>query len=210
MSIEAHAATAEGFPLGQPPLDVQGSTFVSARRRRNCSSIRAIASFVKGQIADARVEGSPASSNSKSEAPDRQVRGRAGVIEYDFTNGVVRLHGPGLVQQRQGRVSRRCGSLQRARRTRADQSRRRRRAASAASSGPLPRSGARRSFCEDRKAHRRRNATGMAHESSARRGTRQDNIVRARWSVIFRSRSRAAKSSVFSGPTAPAKRLRST
>ena len=90
MSIEAHAATAADFRS-----DNSRWTFKDDVRIRTAQaelrSTSAIASFVKGQIAVARAEGSPAEFEQKSDVADRQVRGRAGVIEYDFTNGVVRL-----------------------------------------------------------------------------------------------------------------------
>lgn len=51
----------------------------------------ATAAIVNGQFADARIEGSPARFEQISAASNRQVRGRAGVIEYDFVTGVVKL-----------------------------------------------------------------------------------------------------------------------
>ncbi|MBM0107950.1 hypothetical protein JM946_24715 [Steroidobacter sp. S1-65] len=50
----------------------------------------ATAAVVNGQIANARIEGSPARFEQVG-TDDRQVRGRAGVIEYDFDTGVVKL-----------------------------------------------------------------------------------------------------------------------
>jgi lipopolysaccharide transport protein LptA len=51
------------------------------------------ASFVNGQISLARIEGSPAQFEQRGGAPDRQVRGRAATIEYDFGRGIVTLTG---------------------------------------------------------------------------------------------------------------------
>lgn len=51
----------------------------------------ATAEVVNGQIADARVEGTPARFEQIGGTANRQVRGRAGVIEYDFGTGVVKL-----------------------------------------------------------------------------------------------------------------------
>jgi lipopolysaccharide transport protein LptA len=51
----------------------------------------ATAAIVNGQIADARVEGTPARFEQIGGTTNRQVRGRAGVIEYDFGTGVVKL-----------------------------------------------------------------------------------------------------------------------
>jgi len=51
----------------------------------------ATAAIVNGQFADARIEGAPARFEQVAGAANRQVRGRAGVIEYDFNTGVVKL-----------------------------------------------------------------------------------------------------------------------
>ena len=51
----------------------------------------ATAGIVNGQFADARIEGAPARFEQIAGNSNRQVRGRAGVIEYDFNTGVVKL-----------------------------------------------------------------------------------------------------------------------
>jgi lipopolysaccharide transport protein LptA len=51
----------------------------------------ATAGIVNGQFADARIEGAPARFEQLAGTANRQVRGRAGVIEYDFNSGVVKL-----------------------------------------------------------------------------------------------------------------------
>ncbi|MET0533685.1 MAG: LptA/OstA family protein [Steroidobacter sp.] len=51
----------------------------------------ATAAIVNGQFADARIEGTPARFEQVGGTANRQVRGRAGVIEYDFVTGVVKL-----------------------------------------------------------------------------------------------------------------------
>lgn len=51
----------------------------------------ATAGIVNGQFADARIEGAPARFEQIGGTSNRQVRGRAGVIEYDFVSGVVKL-----------------------------------------------------------------------------------------------------------------------
>lgn len=51
----------------------------------------ATAGVVNGQFADARIEGAPARFEQIAGAANRQVRGRAGIIEYDFNSGVVKL-----------------------------------------------------------------------------------------------------------------------
>ena len=90
MSIEAQTAKAR---------DVRGDTsrwtFETAVRIRSAEadlqSNVATAAFINGQINDARIEGSPARFEQIGASNNRQVRGRAGVIEYDFNTGVVKL-----------------------------------------------------------------------------------------------------------------------
>lgn len=49
------------------------------------------AAVVGGQLSRARIEGSPAQFRQRGGPADRQIRGRAGVIEYDFVAGIVKL-----------------------------------------------------------------------------------------------------------------------
>jgi lipopolysaccharide transport protein LptA len=51
----------------------------------------ATAGIVNGQFVDARIEGAPARFEQITGTSNRQVRGRAGVIEYDFNTGIVKL-----------------------------------------------------------------------------------------------------------------------
>jgi lipopolysaccharide transport protein LptA len=90
MSIEAQAATAKDFQSDNARWTFKDSVHIRTAQA-DLQSNSASASIVKGQIADARVEGDPAQFEQRGATPDRQVRGRAGVIEYDFTAGVVRL-----------------------------------------------------------------------------------------------------------------------
>ncbi|HEU4603329.1 MAG TPA: LptA/OstA family protein [Steroidobacteraceae bacterium] len=55
------------------------------------TSNRATAVFSNGTIASARIEGSPATFEQRGVAAEKQVRGRAGVIDYDFRAGLVTL-----------------------------------------------------------------------------------------------------------------------
>jgi lipopolysaccharide transport protein LptA len=90
MSIHAGNAKATNFRS-----DNSRWTFQDAVRIRTAEadlqSNTASAVFANGQIADARVEGSPAQFLQLGGDATRQVRGRAGVIEYDFARGVVKL-----------------------------------------------------------------------------------------------------------------------
>lgn len=90
MSIEAGAATARDFRTENSRWLFQKSVHIltgEAELQSNTAS----AAIVGGQIAQARVEGSPAQFEQRGGRADRQVRGRAGVIEYDFIAGVVKL-----------------------------------------------------------------------------------------------------------------------
>jgi lipopolysaccharide transport protein LptA len=89
-SIEAQTAKARNAGSG-----TQRWTFENAVRIRtteaDLQSNLATAAVVNGQISNARVEGTPARFEQVSATNNRQVRGRAGVIEYDFSTGVVKL-----------------------------------------------------------------------------------------------------------------------
>lgn len=89
-SIEAQSASARN---GRS--ETQKWTFEKEVRIRteeaDLQSNLATAQVVNGEIADARIEGTPARFEQVRATNDRQVRGRAGVIEYDFNTGVVKL-----------------------------------------------------------------------------------------------------------------------
>lgn len=90
MSIEADTATASGVSSGNSRWTFQKSVHI-VTSEADLQSDSASAAVLKGQIARARVEGSPAQFQQRSGPADRQVRGRAGVIEYDFVAGIVKL-----------------------------------------------------------------------------------------------------------------------
>ena len=89
-SIEAQTAKARNVRA-----ETQRWTFEDAVRIRTAEadlqSNIATAAVVNGQIANARIEGAPARFQQISGASNRDIRGRAGVIEYDFNTGVVKL-----------------------------------------------------------------------------------------------------------------------
>jgi lipopolysaccharide transport protein LptA len=89
-SIEAQTAKARNVRA-----ETQRWTFQDSVRIRTAEadlqSNLATAAVVNGQISNARIEGSPARFEQVSASNNRQVRGRAGVIEYDFDTGVVKL-----------------------------------------------------------------------------------------------------------------------
>jgi lipopolysaccharide export system protein LptA len=68
-------------------LEFSGNVRVEA----DLQSDSANAAVVGGQLARARAEGSPAQFQQRGGSGDRQIRGRAGVIEYDFAAGIVKL-----------------------------------------------------------------------------------------------------------------------
>jgi lipopolysaccharide transport protein LptA len=89
-SIEAERASVSAFRSDNPRWMFIGAVQIrtaDADLRADSAS----AMSVKGQIARARIEGSPAEFEQRGEQRERQVRGRAGVIEYDFGKGTVKL-----------------------------------------------------------------------------------------------------------------------
>jgi len=90
MSIEAQNAAIADFRSDNSVWTFSDSVRIHTPQA-HLRSDTASASFVKGRIASARVQGSPAEFERVSEAANSKVRGRAAVIEYDFDAGVVRL-----------------------------------------------------------------------------------------------------------------------
>lgn len=89
-SIEAQTAKARSMRGENTRWTFEKSVRIRTAEADLQSNI-ASAAVVNGQIADARVEGAPARFEQIGAAANRQVRGRAGVIEYDFKTGVVKL-----------------------------------------------------------------------------------------------------------------------
>jgi len=89
-SIEAQSAKGRG-----EKAENSRWTFEKAVRIRTAEadlfSNLASAAIVNGQFVDARIEGTPARFEQISGTANRQVRGRAGIIEYDFNTGVIKL-----------------------------------------------------------------------------------------------------------------------
>jgi lipopolysaccharide transport protein LptA len=90
MSIEAQNAAVADFRSDKSTWTFRDAVRIQTPQA-NLRSDTAKASFVKGRVASARVEGSPAEFERLSEAANGKVQGRAGVIEYDFDADVVRL-----------------------------------------------------------------------------------------------------------------------
>jgi lipopolysaccharide transport protein LptA len=90
MSIEAGAAKANGVRSQNSSWTFENSVHILTGEAE-LQSDTARAAVVGGQLASARAEGSPAQFAQRGGRTDGQVRGRAGVIEYDFTRGIVTL-----------------------------------------------------------------------------------------------------------------------
>jgi lipopolysaccharide transport protein LptA len=89
-SIEAQTAKARNVRAETQRWTFQDSVRIRTAEADLQSNI-ATAAVVNGQISNARIEGTPARFEQLSAANNRQVRGRAGIIEYDFGTGVVKL-----------------------------------------------------------------------------------------------------------------------
>jgi lipopolysaccharide export system protein LptA len=92
MSIEAEQATADAFRSENSRWQFENSVRVQTAEA-NLASQSAAASFRNNQLVQARVEGSPAQFEQRGGPPDRSVKGRARVIEYDVAQDVVTLSG---------------------------------------------------------------------------------------------------------------------
>ncbi|HKU13748.1 MAG TPA: LptA/OstA family protein [Steroidobacteraceae bacterium] len=88
-SIEASAATAKNFRSENSRWVFEKSVHI-VTTEADLQSSSARADIVGGRLTQARVEGSPAQFEQRGGRVDRP-RGRAGVIEYDFVAGVVKL-----------------------------------------------------------------------------------------------------------------------
>jgi lipopolysaccharide transport protein LptA len=90
MSIQAGTATANEARSENSRWTFEKSVHI-VTSEAELQSDSASAAVVGGQLARARAEGSPAQFEQRGGRADRHVRGRAGVIEYDFLAGVVKL-----------------------------------------------------------------------------------------------------------------------
>jgi lipopolysaccharide transport protein LptA len=90
MSIQAGAAKADDFRSENSRWSFEKSVHI-VTAEADLQSDSANAAVVGGQLSRARAEGSPAQFQQRGGSADRQIRGRAGVIEYDFAAGIVKL-----------------------------------------------------------------------------------------------------------------------
>jgi lipopolysaccharide transport protein LptA len=94
LSIESGTATAtaQGRRSGESRWTFQGEVRIHTTEAE-LQADTARAAVVDGRIASARIEGNPAMFEQQTETPERRMRGRAGVIEYDFAAGIIKLTG---------------------------------------------------------------------------------------------------------------------
>lgn len=90
MSMEAEQATATALRSDHSRWTFERSVQIRTAQA-DLKSNTASAVFAAGQIAEATVKGTPASFEQRSATADKNVRGRANVIEYDVTKGTVKL-----------------------------------------------------------------------------------------------------------------------
>jgi len=90
MSIEAQSARARNFRAPNSHWTFEQAVRIRSAEADLQSNI-ATADFLNGELSDVRIEGSPARFEQIGTENNRQVRGRAGVIEYDINTGVVKL-----------------------------------------------------------------------------------------------------------------------
>lgn len=91
MSIEAEQATVNGLQTENSRWKFERSVHIRTAEA-DLHSNTADAAFAAGQIASATVQGSPATFEQLNAATaDKNVRGRARVIEYDFAKGTVKM-----------------------------------------------------------------------------------------------------------------------
>jgi lipopolysaccharide transport protein LptA len=90
MSIEAQSAKARDFRAANSRWTFEQAVRIRSEEADLQSNL-ATAAFVNGELSDVRIEGSPARFEQIAPSNNRQVRGRAGVIEYDIKTGVVKL-----------------------------------------------------------------------------------------------------------------------
>jgi lipopolysaccharide transport protein LptA len=89
-SIQAGAAKANDVRSENSRWSFQQTVHIVTAEAK-LQSESASAAIVGGQLARARAEGAPAQFEQRGAREDGQVQGRAGVIEYDFVAGVVKL-----------------------------------------------------------------------------------------------------------------------
>lgn len=89
-SIEAQTAKGRGAKAENSNWSFERGVRIRTPEAELHSDV-ATAAIVGGQFVDTRITGAPARFEQIGGTSNRQVRGRAGVIEYDFNTGVIKL-----------------------------------------------------------------------------------------------------------------------
>jgi lipopolysaccharide transport protein LptA len=90
VSLQSQKATARGMQGDHGRATFERSVYIRTADAE-LRSESASASFADGALAEAVAKGTPASFEQRNTPPEKQVRGRANTIEYDFTTGTVKL-----------------------------------------------------------------------------------------------------------------------
>lgn len=90
MSIDADKATATNLQSDQGQVVFESKVHMrSAKADLHADAVDA--TFTKGQLTEALAKGTPASFEQLGTPSDKQIRGRANVIEYDLGKGTVKM-----------------------------------------------------------------------------------------------------------------------
>ena len=90
LSIAADRATATALQTDDSRWTFENSVHLQTPDA-DLKSNTATAEFLKGELKEAVVKGSPAVFEQRQAVADKRARGRAGQIEYDFAKGIVRM-----------------------------------------------------------------------------------------------------------------------
>ena len=90
MSITSDRATAEGAQTDKSRWTFERNVHVHTSDA-DLKAATAVANVAKGTLSTATVKGAPAVFEQRNATADKQVRGRAGQIDYDFARGIVKL-----------------------------------------------------------------------------------------------------------------------
>ena len=91
MSISSERAVAEGASRDDQSRWTFDRNVHVKTAEADLRANTAIARVVNGAIVNATIKGSPARFEQRGAATDKEIRGRAGQIEYDFVKGIVRM-----------------------------------------------------------------------------------------------------------------------
>jgi lipopolysaccharide transport protein LptA len=90
MSIVAQEATGKGESTDNSRWTFSRGVHLQTRDA-DLRSNTATAAFLNGQLTEASAKGTPAVFEQRTAPADKQIRGRAGQIDYDIAKGIVKL-----------------------------------------------------------------------------------------------------------------------